>query len=160
MRAPNLAELFAGARVNNGSVTDPSLAAPAWPTRGDIVNTTISPLPNPITANPNLKPEKGQTTEAGLVWSPSYIPGLNLSATYWRLGIKGIITTLSQQQQMNLCFNGNAFQCSFISSKSAVSRHPGRAGGTINQSAIHTSPTSQTTPQINIAPVSHRWCRL
>jgi len=151
VRAPNLAELYAGARVNNGSVTDPfTCCSGAANTPGDISNKTISPLPNPITANPSLKPEKGQTTEAGLVWSPSYIPGLNLSATYWRLGIKGIITTLSQGQQINLCFNGNAFQCSFISSSGGA----WATGGVINQSLIHTSPISQTTPQINISQVT------
>jgi iron complex outermembrane recepter protein len=148
VRAPNLAELYAGARVNNGSVTDPfTCCSGVAGNPADTANKTISPLPNPITANPNLKPEKGQTTEVGLVWSPSYVPGLNISATYWRLGIKGIITTLSQSQQINLCFNGNAFQCSFITSAGGV----WATGGVINQSLIHTSPISQTTPQINIA---------
>jgi iron complex outermembrane receptor protein len=140
VRAPNLAELFAGARVNNGSVTDDFAL-------GGTSNQTISPLPNPITANPNLKPEKGQTTEVGLVWSPSYIPGLNLSATYYRVGVKGIITQLSQQQEMDLCFNGNALQCGFISSNGT----PWATGGTINTAATLTRPTSQTTPQVNIA---------
>ena len=83
VRAPNLAELFGGARVNNGSVTDD------FNLNGGAPNQSISPLPNPIVANAALKPEKGQTTELGLVWSPSYIPGLNISATYWRVGVKG-----------------------------------------------------------------------
>jgi outer membrane receptor protein involved in Fe transport len=141
VRAPNLAELFAGARVNNGSVVDPFNI----PGRG--ANQTISPLPNPITANPNLKPEKGQTTEAGLVWSPSYLPGLNLSTTYWRIGVKDIITVLGQFDQINLCFNGNAFQCSFISTNG----QPWAVGGTINTALTTTAPTSQTTPQVNLA---------
>lgn len=144
VRAPNLAELFAGARVNNGSVTDDFYNA----AKG-ISNASITPLPNPITANPNLKPEKGQTTELGLVWSPSYVPGLNLSATYYRLGIKGEITTLSQQQEMDLCFQGNALQCSFITSNGV----PWASNGVINTAATQTTPTSQTTPQVNIASV-------
>ena len=141
VRAPNLAELYAGARVNNGSVTDD------FNLNGGAPNQTISPLPNPITANPNLKPEKGQTTEAGLVWSPSYVPGLNISATYYRVSVKGEITQLSQQQEMDLCFNGNALQCSFISSNGV----PWATGGTINAAATLTRPTSQITPQVNIA---------
>jgi len=145
VRAPNLAELFAGARVNNGSVTDPFTCCSGGP--GDTANRTISPLPNPITANPFLKPEKGQTTEAGLVWSPSYVPGLNLSATYWRIGIKSIIGQLGQGDQINLCFNGNAFQCSFIQ----TSGQPWAVNGVINAALTHTSPTLQTTPQINLA---------
>jgi len=112
-----------------------------------VANKTISPLPNPITANPFLKPEKGQTTEVGLVWSPTYVPGLNLSATYWRIGIKSIIGQLSQGDQINLCFNGNAFQCSFLQTNG----QPWAVNGVIDQNLIHTSPTLQTTPQINLA---------
>jgi outer membrane receptor protein involved in Fe transport len=146
VRAPNLAELFAGARVNNGSVTDPFTCC-TGSVPPDTPNKTISPLPNPITANPNLKPEKGQTTEVGLVWSPSYVPGLNFSATYWRIGVKSIIGQLGQGDQINLCFNGNAFQCSFIQ----TSGQPWAVNGVINTALTHTSPTLQTTPQINLA---------
>jgi len=148
VRAPNLAELFAGARVNNGSATDPFTCCSGVPNgAGDTVNKNISPLPNPITANPALKPEKGQTTELGLVWSPSYIPGLNLSATYWRVSVKGIIAQIGQTDQMNLCFNGNAVQCAFIQTLG----QPWAVGGVINQNLVHTSPTLQTTPQVNLA---------
>jgi len=146
VRAPNLAELFAGARVNNGSVTDPFTCC-SGSVPPDTANRTISPLPNPITANPFLKPEKGQTTEAGLVWSPSYVPGLNISATYWRIGIKSIIAQLGQFDQINLCFNGNAFQCSFIQTNG----QPWAVNGVINTALTHTSPTLQTTPQVNLA---------
>src|SRR3569623_1816855 len=114
VRAPNQAELFAGARVNNGSVTDPFTCCTSSPPL--VAGKSISPLPNPITANPNLKPEKGQTTELGLVWSPSTVPGFNASVTYWRIGVKNIITVLGQADEFNLCFNGNALQCSFIRS--------------------------------------------
>jgi iron complex outermembrane receptor protein len=142
VRAPNLSELFAGARVNNGSVTDDFAL-------GGVSNQTISPLPNPITANPNLQPEKSQTTEVGAVWSPTSVPGLNLSATYYRLGVRGEITQLSQQQEMDLCFQGNALQCSFISSNGV----PWAVNGVINTAATLTRPTLQTTPQVNIAGV-------
>jgi outer membrane receptor protein involved in Fe transport len=145
VRAPNLLELFAGAKVNNGSVTDDFVDAQ----KGGISNASITPLPNPVTANPNLKPEKGQTTELGLVWSPSYVPGLNLSATYYRVAIKGEITVLTQQQEMDLCFQGNALQCSFISSNGT----PWATNGVINTAETTLTPTSQTTPNINIASV-------
>ena len=150
--APNLAELFAGARVNNGSVTDPFTCCSGVPNGvGDTANRTISPLPNPITANPFLKPEKGQTTEAGLVWSPSALPGLIMSINYWRIGIKSMIGQLGQGDQINLCFNGNAFQCSFISTLVNGTLQPWAVGGVINQNLIHSSPNLQTTPQINLA---------
>jgi len=150
VRAPNLAELYAGARVNNGSVTDRFVCNIGCATPG-LAGQSISPLPNPITANPNLKPEKGQTTELGLVWSPSYIPGLNMSATYYRIGVKGIITQLSQQQNMDLCFAGNAAQCAFLQSTINGVLTPWASNGVINTAATQNRPTLQTTPFINIA---------
>jgi outer membrane cobalamin receptor len=144
VRAPNLAELYAGARVNNGSVTD------RFNLLGGAANQSISPLPNPITANPNLKPERGQTTELGLVWSPSYIPGLNVSATYYRIGVAGIIGVLSQQQQMDLCFfQQNAQQCSFIQSASG----PWAVNGVIQTARTLERPLSQETSNLNLSSV-------
>jgi iron complex outermembrane receptor protein len=147
VRAPNLAELFGGARVNNGSVTDD------FNLNGGAANQTVSPLPNPIVANPNLKPEKGQTTEAGLVWSPSYVPGLNISATYYRLAIKGEITNLSQQAGMDLCFAGNAVQCSYFTSSINGVLTPWAANGVINGAATLTRPIVQNSPFLNLASV-------
>ena len=142
VRAPNLTELYAGARVNNGLVVD-RFALNGTPDQ------TISPLPYLITANPNLKPEKGLTSEMGLVWSPTWVPGLNLSATYYRIGVKGIITQISQQNGMDLCFNGNAEQCSFISTNGQA----WATGNTINTALTLTRPTLQQGPNINIASV-------
>lgn len=73
--------------------------------------------------------------------------GAESSATYYRVGVKSIITQLSQQQNMDLCFSGNALQCSFLSSNGV----PWASGGVINVAATQTKPTSQTTPQVNIA---------
>ncbi|HTC83491.1 MAG TPA: TonB-dependent receptor [Rhizomicrobium sp.] len=152
VRAPNLAELFGGARVNNGSVTDD------FNLNGGAPNQSISPLPNPIVANPALKPEKGQTTELGLVWSPSYIPGLNLSATYWRVGIKGQIVNLGQQDGMNLCFgtngtNGDPVQCSYFFTPVNGVNTPWAANGVINVALTTTRPTVQISPFLNLAQV-------
>jgi iron complex outermembrane receptor protein len=72
---------------------------------------------------------------------------LNLSATYWRVGVKGIIAQIGQTDQMNLCFNGNAVQCAFIQTLG----QPWAVGGVINQNLVHTAPTLQTTPQVNLA---------
>jgi hypothetical protein len=61
----------------------------------------------------------------------AYIPGLNMSATYYRVGVKGIITQLSQQQNMDLCFgpsggtSGDAKQCSSSAASSVLSSRLG-----------------------------------
>ena len=154
VRAPNLAELFGGARVNNGSVTDD------FNLNGGAANQSISPLPNPITANPHLKPEKGQTTEVGLVWSPSNVPGLNLSATYYRLAIKQEVTNLRQQQGMDFCFNGNATQCSYFYTPVNGVNTPWAVNGVINTALTTTRPTVQiiALPQSRLR--RDGWCGL
>src|SRR5436305_4327668 len=43
------------------------------------------------------------------------------------------ISQLSQNDQINLCFNGNAFQCSFIQSSINGVLTPWAVNGTINQ---------------------------
>ena len=118
---------------------------------------SISPLPNPITANPNLKPEKGQTTELGLVWSPSYVPGLNLSATYYRVGVKSIITQLSQQQT-----DGPLLQRQRVAVllHPAATAQPWAVGGVIN-TAADPRPARPCRPRPrSISPPGHRWHRL
>lgn len=128
VRAPNLAELFAGARVNNGSVTDDFA-----PHAGVTYN-----VQNPISANPNLKPEKGLTDELGLVYQPDWAPGFNSAITFYRVGVKGLVSVLSQQQEMDLCYQGNQLQCSFI---------------TFDNGTTSGIPTYQITPNINLASV-------
>jgi hypothetical protein len=99
VRAPNLAELYAGARVNNGSVTD------RFNLNGGAANQSINRCP--IRSWP-IRPEAGKGPDHGtgtgmvaLLYSwPQYF------ATYWRVGIKGQITNLGQQDGM-ICFGTN-----------------------------------------------------
>jgi iron complex outermembrane receptor protein len=44
------------------------------------------------TGDHNAKPQKGRGWELGVDWSPSFIPGLNLQATYWDTQFRGGIT--------------------------------------------------------------------
>jgi len=64
--------------------------------------------------NPVLEPEIGQTTTIGATYAPSFIPGLNLSVDYFDIRIKGAIATLSGQDIVSRCANGNAALCSQI----------------------------------------------
>jgi outer membrane receptor protein involved in Fe transport len=93
VRAPNLSELFAAPITQNNFVIN-RLLPPTAPT----VQVT-----NEIIGNPDLKPETAQTTEIGLVYQPSYLPGVSLSADYYRVGIKKQIGSLTNQQEIDLC---------------------------------------------------------
>jgi outer membrane receptor protein involved in Fe transport len=89
IRAPNLAELFAPNVTTGQNVTNPA---------------GLGFHPNGVTSgNPNLKPEKSQTTEVGIVFQPSWFPGFSSSLDYYRVAIKGQIGTLTAQQIIDLC---------------------------------------------------------
>ena len=151
VRAPNLSELYGSPRVNNGSVTD------RFSINGGPINQSISPLPNPITSNPALQVERGQTTELGFVYSPDWLPGFQSSVTYYRIAVKGQITNYSQQQQMDICFNngspgstpGSLAQCAyfFTGSTSWVTN------GALNNLPTTTAPTAQISPNFNLSSV-------
>ena len=101
VRAPNLSELFAAPTTT----TIPNFTDP-------FTNTSIAILQNTI-GNVNLRPEIARNTEAGIVLShPKWLPGFSVSFDYYRIKLKGVISTLSAQQEVNLCFAGSTELCS------------------------------------------------
>src|SRR6202020_11523 len=62
--------------------------------------------------NPALKPEKGQTTQIGLVWQPDFIPGFQSSIDYYRIAVKGVVSSLGLQAVEDQCFAGFTAFCS------------------------------------------------
>jgi iron complex outermembrane receptor protein len=109
IRAPNLVELY--------TPTAPSLPLPADPRPG------VAPITNSagvtIGGNPNLKPEIANTVTFGVVFQPSYLKRLSVSADYYRIDIKGAITSTATQNVVNNClpggvYSGNSY-CSLIS---------------------------------------------
>ncbi|USI71975.1 TonB-dependent receptor plug domain-containing protein [Sphingomonas morindae] len=101
VRAPNLSELFAAPIA----VTVPNINDP-------FNNRSISIIQNSI-GNTALKPEIARNTEAGIVLSrPAWAPGLSLSFDYYRIKLKGVISALGAQQEINLCSQGVTQTCS------------------------------------------------
>ena len=101
VRAPNLSELFAAEHSVNGIVND------------DATGNNVTALFETV-GNTALKPEKSQTTEAGIVFQPDWLPGFNMSVDYFRIGVKGEIGTLTAQQIVDLCYQGNQTYCSAV----------------------------------------------
>ena len=100
VRAPNLSELFAAPTVT----TLPSFNDP-------FRNVAVQAFQNTV-GNPDLKPEIARNTELGIVLSrPSWLPGLSLSFDYYNIKLKGVISTLSAQQIVQFCFDGNQAFC-------------------------------------------------
>ncbi|AQR75066.1 TonB-dependent receptor plug domain-containing protein [Sphingomonas sp. LM7] len=101
IRSGSLSELF-----NTRSTTQSNIADPTTQTTYQIVTYGGG--------NPALDPEIGETTTIGGSYSPPFIPGLNLSVDYFDIRIKGAIATLSGQDIVTRCANGNTALCGQI----------------------------------------------
>ena len=101
VRAPNLSELFAAPTVT----TLPNFANP-FPPGG-----AVQAFQNTI-GNPDLKPEIARNTEVGIVLAnPSWAPGLSLSFDYYSIKLDGVVSTLTADQIVRFCFEGNQTFC-------------------------------------------------
>ncbi|PMQ05845.1 Colicin I receptor [Dyella sp. AD56] len=65
-----------------------------------------APVYAPFTqgGNPNLKPEKSKSSEIGLVYSPSYLTGLNVTVDHFRYIVRNIISGISPNEVLNNCY--------------------------------------------------------
>lgn len=100
VRAPNLSELFAAPTVT----TLPNFNDPF---QGRAVNTFQNTI-----GNTNLRPEIARNSEIGIVLSrPSWLPGLSLSVDYYTIKLNGVVSSLSADQIVRFCFEGNQAFC-------------------------------------------------
>ncbi len=83
IRAPTLNDLFSPKVSASGPFLDPLTQF----NPGGIQ--TISQ------GNPNLRPESSRTYTGGVVLTPSFIPGLTISADYYQIKLKNAITNIS-----------------------------------------------------------------
>jgi len=102
IRAPNLNELFAAGTSNTNSVNDPFNGNQPVQYQGFQVGNTA------------LLPEKALTLGLGAVYQPSWLPGFSASFDYYNIDIKEAIGTVSAQNIVNFCFEGNQAFCAAI----------------------------------------------
>jgi iron complex outermembrane receptor protein len=108
IRAPNLSELFAAQTVTTGTVVNTTPGPNGLP-----LNVPFQ-IQNISRGNTALQPEKSQTTEVGVVYQPSWFPGFSTSVDYYRIGLKGQISSFNAQQTMDLCAQGFTANCAAI----------------------------------------------
>lgn len=105
VRAPDVLELFNSISTKNSFDLFPYSAA-AQQTRVAAVNATVG--------NPSLLPEVAHTSTAGIVLTPSWLPGLQTSLDYYRIHIDHAIESLAAQGVVDGCYQGNAAYCKLI----------------------------------------------
>jgi outer membrane receptor protein involved in Fe transport len=102
IRAPDLAELFQNSQTVTAGVTDPTH------------NNASATAFQVTSGNLNLQPEKADTTGVGVILTPSFLPGFTASVDYYDIHVADAITTLTAQQVVNTCAQGDTALCSDI----------------------------------------------
>lgn len=139
-RAPTIADLFGGGSqtfsfftdpcdTNFGSsATNPTTRANCVTAMGTLANSyrQLAQGFNPATApnaqtpvaftsgsNPTLQPETSESKTAGIVWSPSFVAGLNVALDWWTIRIDNTIVADSPSQILADCYVASiASRCS------------------------------------------------
>jgi outer membrane receptor protein involved in Fe transport len=128
-RAPNIAELFTPQAqtfpgISSDLCSNPSNAnvaancaaqigplgpgapgEPGAPTyQGATGQAALQGVGGYTSGNPNLKPETAYTFTAGLVYTPSWLQGLQLTSDYYDIRIHGYIGSLDPQTTQQACY--------------------------------------------------------
>jgi iron complex outermembrane receptor protein len=118
IRAPNLSELFATAQVNTGSAIDlhsptctAAIGANGLPT--STAGCASAFVYNSKGGNLNLVPETARTITGGVVLSPHWVEGLQLSFDWYSINITKSISTLAGDPVQ--CAAQVATYCSLLS---------------------------------------------
>ncbi|MES1985915.1 MAG: TonB-dependent receptor [Pseudomonadota bacterium] len=100
IRAANIGELFSGRQLLQASVTYLGVQRSGLAIRS---------------GNRDLLPEKADTLTAGVVYRPSWLPGLGVSVDYYRIKVRDAMAQLSATQTGDLCTLGAQYACDLIS---------------------------------------------
>jgi iron complex outermembrane recepter protein len=150
VRAPNVGELFAPAAAGVTSIVDPCngislgdtgtvatqcLADPGVVQNANdnggtvtFIQTDFQGVGTLSTVNPNIQEETATTKTFGLVWTPSFVPGLSGTIDYYDITLDDAISSVSTQFVLDQCYQeGNNAFCSLISRRPAAAA-PASAG--------------------------------
>ncbi len=115
-RAPSVTDLYQGGGENFPRAADPcNTVNYANPTTDRILcgangvpvggtaqaNQQIRSL---VGGNPDLQPEFGETKSFGVVYSPSWAPGLNFTLDWYNISLERVISSRSAQATLNACY--------------------------------------------------------
>ena len=136
VRAPNISELFAPPQGQGFRPFDPCdqteidrLVDAGDPNvQNRIANCAADGIPvgfsDPLSArftgtiegNPNLSEETADTLTFGVLLSPSFIPGLNITVDYYEIEISDAISLPDPQDVVDNCYDSSTFPNDFCSS--------------------------------------------
>ncbi len=112
-RAPIVSELFFPRAVSFGAIDFDPCVDPNAVQRGNCAADGVpggSYEPDAIGfeivtgGNPELQPESSESIAAGLVWSPSGLPGFDLAMDWFRIEVANALTGVSPEQLLAACY--------------------------------------------------------
>lgn len=102
IRAGNFSELYASGQTNTYLISDPFRD-----------NEPVSYF-EIRSGNPELKPEKGDTLNLGVVLQPAFAPGISVSVDYFDIKVKDAVATVGAGTILNECYRGDTTLCGLI----------------------------------------------
>lgn len=67
-----------------------------------------------LAGNPNLQPEKADTLAIGASYRPQFARGLQISADFYQIHVRGLVSSLGTQSVADLCRTGTTEYCNFL----------------------------------------------
>lgn len=137
---PNLDELYDGQTIAGPNLNDPCVGLTSAELAGH--SKACAGVPAGWSGNPNiqvgafysgakavgatLKPEAGKSIDLGLVYDPSWLPGMSASVDFWHIYLNNLLTAITAQTVANACFASESSPyCSYIHRYDASSKQAG-----------------------------------
>ena len=127
VRAPNVLNLFSPQNTGLANLTDPCAGLAPTATAAQCANTGLDSslfgllpadsgqLNTLVGGNPGLTPETADTYTLGIVYQPSFVDGLTLSADYFDITVSDAISTIPTDTTLTQCLETGAEEfCSLI----------------------------------------------
>ncbi len=161
VRAPYLGELYSpqsqnftpapadpcsARNIGTGSSTRAAnCAAAGRPANYDYVYT--SSLQILSGGNPNLSAETSTSYTVGGVWQPKFLPGLTISSDYYNVQVNNVITSVTAQNILNLCYDSPTLNNPFC----PLFQRAGAGGGPRGEEAFRVIEGSLLQSSANFA---------
>ena len=102
--------------------------------------------------NPNLQSEKSDSWTFGGILQPSFIPGLSISADYYNIRVKNVISSVDAQTIANLCYDSPTLNNPFC----GLFQRAGAGGGPAGEQAFQILEGSLLQSSANFAALKVR----
>lgn len=109
-RVPSISEFFSGQAASYNNVVDPCISSSGAPPYPNCPSSSPTKSYGQIRVtyggNAALQPEQAITRQVGFVWSPTFLPGFNFNADYYKIEIDHAVGVIPAQQLVNGCYVG------------------------------------------------------